>query len=83
MHLDSIFRPGASPGTGFIESVIATADAVRAKGKHKRHINLSLDKWNVWSQRDVDTEDQQHNVANAGWREHPRDKCQSDVSPLS
>ena len=32
----------------FIESVIATADAVRAKGKHKKHINLSFDEWNVW-----------------------------------
>ena len=35
----------------FIESVIATADAVRAKGKHKKHINLSFDEWNVWYQK--------------------------------
>ena len=35
----------------FIESVIATADDVRAKGKHKKHINLSFDEWNVWYQR--------------------------------
>lgn len=56
----------------FIESVIATADAVRAKGKHKKHINLSFDEWNVWYQRGLDTEDQPHNVAKAGWREHPR-----------
>jgi alpha-N-arabinofuranosidase len=56
----------------FIESVIATADAVRAKGKHKKHINLSFDEWNVWYQRGRDTEDQLRNVAKAGWREHPR-----------
>ncbi len=56
----------------FIESVIATADAVRAKGKHKKHINLSFDEWNVWYQRGLDTEDQPHNVIKAGWREHPR-----------
>src|ERR671920_230904 len=56
----------------FIESVIATADAVRAKGKHKKHINLSFDEWNVWYQRGLDTEDQPHNVTKAGWREHPR-----------
>lgn len=55
----------------FIESVIATADAVRAKGKHKKHINLSFDEWNVWYQRGRDTEDQPQNVAKAGWREHP------------
>ena len=56
----------------FIESVVATADAVRAKGKHKKHINLSFDEWNVWYQRGLDTEDQPHNVNNSGWREHPR-----------
>lgn len=52
--------------------MIATAEAVRAKGKHKKHINLSFDEWNVWYQRGLDTEDQPHNVAKAGWREHPR-----------
>ncbi len=35
----------------FIESVIATADAVRAKGRHSKAINLSFDEWNVWYQR--------------------------------
>ncbi len=44
----------------FIESVIATADAVRAKGKHKKHVNLSFDEWNVWYQPGRDTEDQPH-----------------------
>jgi alpha-N-arabinofuranosidase len=35
----------------FIESVAATADAVRAAGKHDKHINISFDEWNVWYQR--------------------------------
>ena len=35
----------------FIESVIATADAVRARGRHRKRINLSFDEWNVWSTR--------------------------------
>jgi len=56
----------------FIDSVVATADAVRAKGKHKKHINLSFDEWNVWYQRRLDSEDQPHQVSKAGWREHPR-----------
>jgi alpha-L-arabinofuranosidase len=56
----------------FIESVVATADSVRAKGKHKKHINLSFDEWNVWYQRGLDTEDQPHRVNASGWREHPR-----------
>ncbi|NAZ77470.1 alpha-L-arabinofuranosidase [Kineococcus sp. T13] len=34
----------------FIEQVVATADAVRAKGKHSKKINLSFDEWNVWYQ---------------------------------
>ena len=32
----------------FIESVVATADAVRARGRHSKKINLSFDEWNVW-----------------------------------
>ncbi|KQS98899.1 arabinosylfuranosidase ArfA [Cellulomonas sp. Leaf395] len=57
----------------FIESVVATADAVRAKGKHKKHIDLSFDEWNVWYQTGRDTEDQPHVIERAGvWKEHPR-----------
>ncbi|GEK20299.1 arabinosylfuranosidase ArfA [Cellulomonas xylanilytica] len=57
----------------FIESVVATADAVRAKGKHKKHINLSFDEWNVWYQRGKDSLDQPHVIEREGvWREHPR-----------
>ncbi|TQM10729.1 alpha-N-arabinofuranosidase [Pseudonocardia kunmingensis] len=34
----------------FIESVVATADAVRARGKHRKKIDISFDEWNVWYQ---------------------------------
>lgn len=32
----------------FIESVLATADSVRAELHHKKWINISFDEWNVW-----------------------------------
>ena len=35
----------------FIDSVAATADAVRAAGKHTKRINISFDEWNVWYQK--------------------------------
>lgn len=35
----------------FIESVTATADAVRAAGKHSKRIHISFDEWNVWYQQ--------------------------------
>jgi alpha-N-arabinofuranosidase len=41
----------------FIESVVATADAVGADLKSKKKINISFDEWNVWYQsryHDVD-----------------------------
>lgn len=34
----------------FIESVIATADAVKAKLRKNKTINISFDEWNVWYQ---------------------------------
>jgi len=34
----------------FIDSVTATADAVRASGKHDKRIAISFDEWNVWYQ---------------------------------
>lgn len=37
--------------SNFIESVVATADAARAAGKHKKRINISFDEWNVWYQK--------------------------------
>jgi alpha-N-arabinofuranosidase len=35
---------------GFIEDVVATADHVAAKGRHRRRLKLSFDEWNVWYQ---------------------------------
>ncbi|MEV0890959.1 alpha-N-arabinofuranosidase [Promicromonospora sp. NPDC050262] len=35
----------------FVDSVTATADAVRAAGKHTKHIHVSFDEWNVWYQK--------------------------------
>ncbi|MCK9793441.1 alpha-N-arabinofuranosidase [Isoptericola sp. 4D.3] len=35
----------------FVDSVAATADAVRAAGKHTRRIHISFDEWNVWYQQ--------------------------------
>jgi len=32
----------------FIEDVVSTADAVRARGRHRKRVNLSFDEWNVW-----------------------------------
>ncbi|QAY69904.1 alpha-N-arabinofuranosidase [Xylanimonas protaetiae] len=32
----------------FIDDVVATADAVRAAGKHDKRIAVSFDEWNVW-----------------------------------
>ncbi|MFV0251756.1 MAG: alpha-N-arabinofuranosidase [Beutenbergiaceae bacterium] len=55
----------------FIESVISTADAVRAAGKHRKRIDLSFDEWNVWYLRGVEGIDQPHG-AQEPWREHPR-----------
>jgi alpha-L-arabinofuranosidase len=34
----------------FIESLVATADHVRAVGRHSKRINVSFDEWNVWYQ---------------------------------
>ncbi|WP_425955138.1 alpha-N-arabinofuranosidase [Xylanimonas sp. McL0601] len=35
----------------FVDDVAATADAVRAAGKHSKRIHISFDEWNVWYQR--------------------------------
>jgi alpha-N-arabinofuranosidase len=34
----------------FIDAVVATADHVRAVGRHTKRINISFDEWNVWYQ---------------------------------
>ena len=55
----------------FIESVIATADAIGAADQSSRRINLSFDEWNVWSQS-RSGEDAPSQVSQGEWREHPR-----------
>lgn len=42
------FLASALDMEAFIESVIATADHVRAKTRSRKRINLSFDEWNVW-----------------------------------
>jgi alpha-N-arabinofuranosidase len=50
----------------FIEAVVATADHVRATGRHKKRLNLSVDEWNVWYIGNFVGE------KNLEWEEHPR-----------
>jgi alpha-N-arabinofuranosidase len=42
------FLASAVDMDAFIDSVVATADHVRAKNRHKKRVNLSFDEWNVW-----------------------------------
>jgi alpha-L-arabinofuranosidase len=42
------FLASAMDMEAFIESVIATADHIRAKTRSRKKINLSFDEWNVW-----------------------------------
>jgi alpha-N-arabinofuranosidase len=42
----------------FIESVVATADTVRAQLRRKKRINISFDEWNVWYNTRYHAEDQ-------------------------
>ncbi|SDQ36786.1 alpha-N-arabinofuranosidase [Quadrisphaera sp. DSM 44207] len=44
------FLASAVDMDAFIESVVATADAVRARGRHTKTIDISFDEWNVWYQ---------------------------------
>jgi alpha-N-arabinofuranosidase len=50
----------------FIDAVVATCDHVRAKGRHTKRINLSVDEWNVWFQHRFVGEE------NLQWAEAPR-----------
>ncbi|MCC3763191.1 alpha-N-arabinofuranosidase [Glycomyces sp. TRM65418] len=50
----------------FIDGVIATADAVGAKLKSDKKINISFDEWNVWYQHAW------HEAEHAKWVEAPR-----------
>lgn len=56
----------------FIESVVATADATRAAGKHDKRINLSFDEWNVWYTRRPGEDMPDAITERGGWHEHPR-----------
>ena len=50
----------------FIDDVVATADHVRAVGRHKKRINISFDEWNVWYISKFAGE------KNLDWEQHPR-----------
>ncbi len=54
----------------FIESVVSTADAVRARLGRSKRINLSFDEWNVWYQQRFAGDGPQ--PADVSWRKHPR-----------
>ena len=54
----------------FIEGVVATADAVRARGHHEKYIDLSFDEWNVAYRRDQ-TEKPTEAEITRNWDEHP------------
>ncbi len=47
----------------YIEAVVATADYIRAKGRHTKRVNLSFDEWNVW--HSVETTVEQRDWARA------------------
>jgi alpha-N-arabinofuranosidase len=54
----------------FIESVVATADAVGAKLKSHKKVNLSFDEWNVWyASRFAGDGPKPREIE---WRSHPR-----------
>ncbi len=55
----------------FIDGVVATIDAVKAAGKHRKRVDISFDEWNVWNQ-DQYNQVEAAEIAAAGWREHPR-----------
>jgi len=46
------FLASAVDMESFIDSVVATADHLRAKRRQSKQINLSFDEWNVWDQTD-------------------------------
>jgi alpha-N-arabinofuranosidase len=52
----------------FIESVVATADAVRARGRHRSWINLSFDEWGITRPR---TSDADSALVREPWTAHP------------
>ena len=51
----------------FVEEVVATADAVRARNRTAKRIDVSFDEWNVWDQDRFEREGPP-----TGWEEAPR-----------
>jgi alpha-N-arabinofuranosidase len=51
---------------GFIADVVATADQVAARDRHKRRIQVSFDEWNIWYQSRL-----QADLDRRGWAEAP------------
>jgi len=51
---------------GFITDVVATADQVAAKHRHKRRMLVSFDEWNVWYQERLRAD-----LDRRGWAEAP------------
>ncbi len=54
----------------FIDEVVATADAVKARGRHRTQMTISFDEWNVWYL----SRHQQTDIAKgrSGWDVAPR-----------
>ncbi|MFI6070343.1 alpha-N-arabinofuranosidase [Actinoplanes sp. NPDC051343] len=44
------FLAAATDMDQFIEAVVATADHVRAVGRHRKRLTIAFDEWNVWYQ---------------------------------
>jgi alpha-N-arabinofuranosidase len=42
------FLASAVDMDAFIDAVVATADHVRAAGRHRKRLHISFDEWNVW-----------------------------------
>ncbi|MBO6133682.1 MAG: alpha-N-arabinofuranosidase [Lachnospiraceae bacterium] len=53
---------------GFIKTVIASCDFVKAKKRGKKDINLSFDEWNVWFHSNEADDDI---MQNHPWQQHP------------
>jgi alpha-N-arabinofuranosidase len=54
----------------FIDSVVATADAVKARGRHKKTLNVCFDEWNVWYQKKFNGDSPKPKTTE--WRAQPR-----------
>ncbi|GAA2025061.1 alpha-N-arabinofuranosidase [Pseudokineococcus marinus] len=64
------FLASAKDMDAFIEEVVATADAVRARGRHTKRIGISFDEWNVWYQTRWQSSDRAN--ARTAWDVAPR-----------